>query len=184
MKKNYLLAMIVALIFTSCSKTEDLLIPATGNQTESGVLNKKSKVIEVEGTLTYKSITDNVSCGDHWNEGYYDGGSYLAKGELEGLGKLTSTSMAWINFPSASTIHVGYVCSSFKLSESKGNEIFLETDPYDLTFNSYGAAVGKCKVYFAGGTGKYKYASGSFKGYVENPLNGSFTLKLEGELSY
>lgn len=49
MKKNYLLAMIVALIFTSCSKTEDLIIPATGNQTESGVLNKKAKLLKLKG---------------------------------------------------------------------------------------------------------------------------------------
>lgn len=185
MKKNYLLAMIVALIFTSCSKTEDLIIPATGNQTESGVLNKKSKVIEVEGTLTYKkSSSDNVSCGDHWSEGYVTDGSYLATGKLEGLGNLTSPSKAWVNFPGGGTIHVGYVCSSFKLSEGKGNEIFLTIDSYDLGFVSSTLAVGNCNINIAGGTGKYQYATGSLTGYVENPLNGSFTLKLEGEVSY
>ncbi len=185
MKKRYLLVLCVAVIFASCNKTEDVLIPATVNNTESAVLNKKSKVIEVEGTLTYKkSSADNVSCGDHWSEGYITDGSYLATGELEGLGDLTSQSKAWVNFPSNSTIHVGYVCSSFKPKKGNGDEIYLETEAYNLSFNSYGVAVGKCKVNFAGGTGKYQYATGSFKGKVENPLNGSFTIKLEGELSY
>ena len=185
MKKSYLLVLLVALIFTSCSKTEDVLIPATGNKAESGVLNKKSKVIEFEGTLTFKkSNTDNVSCGDHWSENYVTDGSYLAKGKLEGLGNVTSPSKAWVNFPGGGTIHVGYVCSSFQLSEGTGNEIFLTTNGYDLHFVSSTLAVGNCNFNIAGGTGKYKYATGSFTGYVENPLNGSFTLKLEGELSY
>ena len=45
MKKRYLLVLCVAVIFASCNKTEDVLIPATVKNTESAVLNKKSKVI-------------------------------------------------------------------------------------------------------------------------------------------
>lgn len=191
MKNNYLLALLVALIFVSCSKTEDVLVPvgAQNTQNESGVLNKKSnskKSKEIEGKLTYKRGEFDVDCGDHWNEGYFNDGSYLGQGELEGFGKVSSKTKAWATFISGNQgpvgVHIGYQCCSF--FDSNGDELILTTKGYDLYFNSYGIAVGKCKFDFAGGTGKFENAKGNFKGYVENPLQGEFTVDLEGKLSY
>lgn len=190
MKNNFLLALLVALVFVSCSKEETLVpVGASSPQNESGVLNKKEGYKEIAGTLTYNRATDfDINCGDHWTEGYFNDGSYLGQGELDGLGKTTSKTKAWVNMiyvsgnPYPVGVHVGYQCCSF--FANSGDELFLTTDGYDLYFNSQGVATGECKFYFAGGTGKYKDASGSFTGYVENPLNGSFTVKLEGKLSY
>lgn len=188
MKKNFFLAMLVALIFVSCSKTDDPFIPVneSTNQNETGVLNKKD-YHEISGKLTYKSSTAfDLDCGDHWSEGYFTDGNYLGQGELKSLGNTKSKTKAWVNFIYGSAgpigVHIGYQCLSF--TAPNGDDLYLSTDGYNLYFNSTGSAVGTCEFAFAGGTGKYTNATGSFKGDVVNPLTGSFTVDLTGKLSY
>lgn len=186
MKNNYLTALCVALIFISCSKTEDPLIPTVNEKSESAILNKKSGK-EIKGTLTYNyTEAFDLSCST-CGSGSFSGGNYYGSGNLSHLGKITSKTKACIALIMAggnlAGVHIDNQCCSFVAPN--GDELYLTNDPYDLYMNSSGIAVGTCQFYFAGGTGKYKDAKGYFKGSVKNDLmKRTFTVDISGTLDY
>lgn len=186
MKSNYLLALLVALVFVSCSKEETLVpVGASSTQNESGVLNKKDGYKEIEGKLTY-NWTDAFDLSCNTCEDYDGSSNFLGSGNLEHLGKVSSKTKACVKLIISEGhfigLHIYNQCCTF--TAPNGDELKLTTDGYNLYWNAnYTAFVGTCKFYFAGGTGKYKNASGSFTGDVVNSDN-SFTVDLEGKLSY
>lgn len=184
MKKNYLLALIVTLIFASCSKEEDPIVSSGSEQNQSEVLNKKSSYKEIEGKLTYNATTAfDLSC--YSCNGSDRSGNFYGTGNLEHLGKISSKTKACVSLIFGQNgpigVHVYNQCCTF--TAPNGDDLTLTTDGYDLYFNQSGVAVGTCKFEFAGGTGKYKKSSGSFKGKVLN-YGTYFTVDLEGKLSY
>lgn len=186
MKNNYLLALLVALVFVSCSKEETLVpVGASSTQNESGVLNKKDGYKEIEGTLTYNATNAfDLTCYDC--DGSDGSQNFLGSGNLEHLGKVTSRTKACVTLLFSGEhfigLHIYNQCCTF--TAPNGDVLNLTTDGYNLYWNStYTAFVGTCKFNFAGGTGKYKNAAGSFTGNVVNADN-SFTVDLEGKLSY
>ena len=145
MKKNYLLAMLVALIFLSCNKTDDQVTALAAEQNKSGVLNKKSGYKEIEGVLTYKATTAfDMNCYT-CNEGSFTGNFY-GTGELEHLGTIGSQTKACASYIMSGNapigIHIYNQCCNF--IAPNGDEIILTTKGYDLYFNQSGVAIGQC----------------------------------------
>ena len=82
MNINKLLIFFSVLIFVSCSKTKEEAIPLNSNESESQVLNKKSKKQpqELYGVLTYNYTTDfDLPCKT-CDSGFFSSGNYYGEG--------------------------------------------------------------------------------------------------------
>jgi len=188
MKTKILLLLCLAFFFNACQKTDAPLTPPVAtSQTEPTDVAKKEKCKDIEGTLDYAITTDfDLECFD-CGAPFFDGGNYFGKGKLKHLGKTTSKTTVCLGllFDENSNVigvHVENQCCSFFVD---GDEIFLTNDPYDLYINpNTGKAEGTVEFDFAGGTGKYKHAEGSFTGDVVNDLQGAFTADIKGKISY
>jgi len=187
MKTKILILFCLALLINSCSKTDAPLAPVTSNQTEVTDAAKKDKSKEIEGTFYYQATTDfDLTCFD-CEAPYFDGGNYFGEGKIKHLGKTTSKTTVCLGFIfdqnyNVKGVHVANQCCSLF---ADGEEIYLTNDPYDLYINpNTGMAEGTVRFDFAGGTGKYRRASGYFIGEVVNDLQGSFTAVIKGKISY
>lgn len=186
MKNIYLTTLCVTLFLAACSKKDDPKLIISTQTKSSSSLNKKDNSKSIQGKLTYNFTPDMelscTSCGTN----YISTGSYSGKGDLTHLGTVMSATKACytyiFNGSNVVGLHIENQCAYFKAPN--GDELYLSNDPYDLYFNSTGYATGNCNFYFAGGTGKYQNATGSFTGYVENNLQGTFTVDIKGNLKY
>lgn len=155
-------------------------------ESPKGLLNKKSDYKEIKGSLTYNASTAFDMTCYACDEGTFSGGNYAGSGNLSHLGNTSSQTKACVSFifsgENVIGVKIDNQCCTF--IAPNGDKIYTTNDPYELYFNQYGVAEGTCKFYFAGGTGKYQNAEGSFDGKVKNPLNGSFTVDISGSLSY
>jgi len=186
MSKIYLTTLCVALLLVSCNKQDDPQILISAKSPSSELLNKKDGSKDIKGKLTYNFTTDfDLSCSTCGN-GYISTGNYSGSGELTHLGNLKSATKACYTYifdqSNVIGLHIENQCAYF--TAPNGDILYLTNDPYDLYFNSTGYATGTCNFYFAGGTGKYQNAQGSFAGYVENNLQGTFTVDIKGKLKY
>lgn len=183
-----------AIVLASCSKNANELLPSntlSASETEEGALKKDdcgdndNDGKPFKGSLIYhytESFNLPCSCGT-----LTDAGNYYGTGNLTHLGKSTSKIKPCISLIfSGSTpigVHVGQECGSFVAAN--GDEIYTNVAPYNMYFNSTGGASGNLKVTFAGGTGKFKKAKGSFYGYTTNDGMGTVTLDvLSGSINY
>jgi hypothetical protein len=189
--KKLLTIMSAAFLLASCSKSANEVLPTdaiSASETEEGALKKDCNDDNgkpFKGSLVYhytESFNLPCNCGS-----FADAGNYFGTGNLTHLGNSTSKikpCIALIFSGSAPIgVHVGQECGSFKAAN--GDEIYTSVAPYDMYFNSTGGAAGTLVVTFAGGTGKFKKASGSFTGYTTNDGMGTVTLDvLSGNINY
>jgi len=186
MKNIYISTLCAVLLLVSCSKKDDPQLLISTEAPTSEVLNKKDCSKEIKGKLTYNFTTEFDMPGSNCGEAYISTGNYSGSGQLSVLGNLTSATKACYSyiFNQTNVIGIHIENQSAYFTAPNGDILYLTNDPYDLYFNSTGYATGTCNFYFAGGTGKYENAKGSFLGYVENNLQGTFTVDVKGRLNY
>jgi hypothetical protein len=137
-----------------------------------------------KGALTLSFAPEsNMPCDC---QGFMDAGTYVGSGNLTHLGLSTAEIKPCIApiFSGNALIgyHVGVQCGYFKAAN--GDVVNCSVHPYDLLFTAIGG-VGNVTVDFAGGTGKFKNASGSFTGYTTNDGQGNVTLtNIDGTIKY
>ncbi len=184
--------MCAAIIFASCSKSANELLPtnvATADETsEEGALKQscgENGGRAFKGSLIYhytESFNLPCNCGT-----LTDAGNYYGTGKLAHLGNSTSKIKPCISLIFSGSapigVHVGQECGSFVAAN--GDEVYTNVAPYDMYFNSTGGAAGVLQVTFAGGTGKFINATGKFTGYTTNDGMGTVTLQvLSGNIKY
>jgi len=164
MKLRLFSLFLVAITIASCSKSKDNVL--TTSSTEASKFGAgKSVGKPFSGSILYHfSSAFDLSCNC---QTYYPAGNFYGTGNLTHLG-LSSSKIKPCVAPIYSGgvyigNHVGVECASFVAAD--GDELYLSIHPYDILFTAAGP-VGIATVDFAGGTGKFSSATGSFTGTV------------------
>jgi hypothetical protein len=195
--KKLLTIAIAAFVFVGCSKKEDILpapiVTSETDLTDDSRLKRSNDDDDnncnegrpFKGSIVYKyteAFNLPCNCGT-----FSDAGNYFGNGVFTHLGKTTSKIKPCISMIfSGSTpigVHVGQECGFFQ--SANGDILNCVTLPYDMYFVSTGGLTGYVTVNFSGGTGKFKKAKGSFKGYTTNDGMGTVTLDvIKGSIDY
>ena len=190
--KKLLTIMCAAFVLASCNKSSNEITPfntVSAEDAENGALKRgncdNDNWQPFKGSLVYhytESFNLPCNCGN-----FADAGNFFGNGKMTHLGKTTSKIKPCISLIFSGSnpigVHVGQECGSFVAAN--GDELYTTVAPYDMYFNSTGGAAGTLQVTFAGGTGKFKKAKGSFTGYTTNDGMGAVTLDvLSGKIHY
>jgi hypothetical protein len=163
MKNKVLLAVIALLIIVSCRKANNMAT-IDGSYVPSNSANK-NHAVPFKGSMTYTlNTTLNLPCNC---------GTSIAVGDFDGVGNTTHMGLLKSkNKTCASPImvgptqignHITVQCGSF--TTANGDDIYVNISPYDLLFGNT-SATGALTAEFAGGTGRFVNATGSFTGTI------------------
>jgi hypothetical protein len=184
MKGKLLLAALVILVIVSCRKSVSNMI-SEGSNTPSASASK-SHAVPFKGNMTYvlnPTLNLSCNCGSMINVGDFDGAGITTH-----MGNLTSRNKTCATPIVIGTTHIGnhivIQCGSF--TTANGDQIFVNINPYDLMFGNT-CATGQLTAEFAGGTGRFVNATGSFTGLItlnySNPNVVTLT-NINGSINY
>ncbi len=184
MRRKLLLGASIAILFAACSKVDTTVTPSAANFNSEASAKKDSEGKPFKGALTLTIDMENDLSCDCGN--FASAGTYSGSGNLSHLGN----SKAYIK-PCIAPIfsgnalvgyHVGVQCGYFVAAN--GDIVNCDVQPYDLMFTATGG-VGNVTVKFAGGTGRFKNAKGTFTGYTTNDGMGNVTFtNINGKIDY
>lgn len=183
MKGKLLLVVLAVLVIVSCRKSVSNMVAS--DNTSSNSLAKNSAV-PFKGNMTYtlnSSVNLSCNCGSMMTVGCFDGA-----GNTTHMGALSSRNKTCASPILIGTTHIGnhivIECGSF--TTANGDQIFVNISPYDLMFGNT-CATGQLTAEFAGGTGRFVNATGSFTGLItlnySNPNVVTLT-NIDGSINY
>lgn len=180
--RDLLPLMLGAVLFAaSCSKTDNL-IPAADQQAKQEQPAMKQGPKPFSGSMVYQVSTAfdlTCNCDPTTTNFYYN---LLGSGTLSHLGLSTSKIKPCITLTSYG-FHVANECGSFVAAN--GDELYTTVSPYDLNFNPSTGFSGTLHVTFAGGTGRFTTATGSFDATLSIDFSNVATLIVtSGAINY
>lgn len=183
MKNQLLLIVMIAVLAASCQKSDNGMSLSQDPQSGSAL---KNNGVPFKGAMLYtQSTTLNLpcNCGAMSTVGNFDG-----QGNITHFGLLKSKNKTCASPIMAGSIQIGnhivIECGSFVAAN--GDEIYVNIAPYDIYFGNT-AASGTMSAEFAGGTGRFANATGSFTGTITVPYSNPNTVSLtniNGTINY
>ncbi len=177
--KHPLLIAIMLLTIMSCRKAGNDVVSTTADNGTAATAMQKSTSVPFKGSMTYTlNTTLNLpcNCGTLATVGNFDG-----QGTVTHMGLLRSKNKTCASPIMAGTTQIGnhivIECASFRAAN--GEEIYVNINPYDLMFGPT-AATAALYAEFAGGTGRFSNATGSFTGTITLHYNNPNVVTLTG----
>ena len=179
MTKSLFLLISTIVLISSCSKSNNEIIPASNQQGQTKTAGRTSNPFT--GSVYYSVSTQTLGCDVGT---FSDFGTFAGAGILSHLGNSTSLIRPAVTYLS-NGVHVEIECAEF--TAANGDKLYCYTHPYDIIATpAAGASIGTVQVDFTGGTGRFANATGGFTGTVTVPFTpGSASLTgINGTINY
>jgi hypothetical protein len=172
----------MAIIAASCSKSNNETVPMSvqGTTPSKSVAMKTTGAKPFKGSMTMQPDGGSPLCS--CAAGVPVVGTLSGSGNITHLG-LTTTTIQPCVVPQANGFFVPTVCGSF--FAANGDELITIAQPYTLFYAGSGAS-GDIEVDFAGGTGRFANATGSFKATLTIDLTTGVAVmsNIDGTVTY